>query len=110
MDPDSEEGRDQALKIGKFLPPQNTKMGWYKVQRSSFDYTPCNLDPILSDLGVKESESSPLPTLQVVKFERDAQTLSLIGSFLDMMVASTGRIIQEALKQESLPQEAKDAL
>ena len=36
--------------------------------------------------------------------------MSLIGSFLDLTGAAFGRIIEEALKQESLPQEARDAL
>ena len=36
--------------------------------------------------------------------------MSLIGLFLDMTGASSGRIIEEVLKNESLPQEAKDAL
>ena len=43
----------------------------------------------------------------VVKFERDAQTISLIRLFLDMMVASPRKLIAEALKEEALSQEAK---
>ena len=110
-DRDNEDCRDKGLKVGKFLPPQKTKMGWYKVPRANFDYryVPASLNPLLADLGVKEAEYAKIPTSQVIRFERDAQTMSLIGSFLDMMGASSGRIIEEALKNESLPQEAKDA-
>ena len=45
---------------------------------------------------------------QVVKFERDMQTISLIGSFLDMAVASSRKILTEATAWGDLPREAKD--
>ena len=61
---------------GKFLPPQKTKMGWYKVPRSVFDYALAILNPFLTELGSKESESATLPMAQVIKFERDARTVS----------------------------------
>ena len=49
------EGEGKPLKMGKFPPPQKTKMGRYKVPRSVFDYAPAILDPFLTELGSKES-------------------------------------------------------
>ena len=102
METDTDESGDKPLKLGKFLPPQKTKMGWYKVPRSIFDYAPAILDPLLSDLGVKESDLDTLPMAQVIMFERDAQTVPLIGLFLNMTVALSKKIIEEALAQEDI--------
>ena len=46
----------------------------------------------------------------LVKFERDSRTMSLVASFMDMIGAATGRIIKETMEEESLSQQAKDAL
>ena len=75
-----------------------------------FDYAPAVLDPLLTDLGTKESGAASVPMPQVIKWERDARTISLIGSFLDMAVALSRKIIDEALAQEGLSQDTKDAL
>ena len=97
------DGEGKPLKMGRFLPPQKTKMGWYKVPCSVFDYAPTTLDPSLMELGSKEPEAGSLPTAQVIKFERDARTVSLIGSFLDMAVASSRKIITETMAREDMP-------
>ena len=47
-------------------------MGWYKVPRPVFDYALAILDPLLSDLGDKESNSATLSMAQVIMFERDS--------------------------------------
>ena len=39
-DPDNKEGGERGLKVGRLIPNQKMKMGWYKVPRSSFDYAP----------------------------------------------------------------------
>ena len=80
-------------------------MGWYKVPRMSFDYTPATVDTILTDRGVKEPEERKVATA----FERDARTMSLISSFSDMAGAVSDRIIKEAL-QDDFPQRFKDIL
>ena len=85
-------------------------MGWYKVQRMSFDYAPTTVDTILTDRGVKEPEDRKITTATLLRFEREARTVSLISSFSDMVGAASGRIIQEALQEEDLPQRFKDTL
>ena len=62
-------------------------MGWYKVPRSSFDYAPASLDSVLVDHGGKGPEERKVTTATLVQFEKDARTMSLIGSFSDMMGA-----------------------
>ena len=52
--PEGDESGDRGLKLGKLLPGQKCKMGWYKVPCSSFYYAPSSLDPILIDRGIKE--------------------------------------------------------
>ena len=63
-------------------------MGWYKVPRSSFDYAPAALDLILMDQGIKEPEEHKISTTMLVRFEWDARTMSLIGSFIDVSGAA----------------------
>ena len=46
----------------------------------------------------------------LTRFEHDARTMSLVSSFMDMTGVAADRIIGEALKNQDLPQEAKDAL
>ena len=62
------------------------------------------------DRGVEEGDEQKVPTSLLVMFERDARTRSLVSSFMDMTRASAGRIIEEALHNKDLPQEARDAL
>ena len=50
-----------------------------------------------------------MPTSYALRIERDVRTMSLVASFLDMS-GSAGKIIEEASRNESLPQEAKDVL
>ena len=76
----------------------------------SFDYALAALAPIPVDGGVKEPDERKINTATLVRFERDARTMSLIGSFIDMTGASASRIIAEALEDESLSQWARDAL
>ena len=109
-DAEVEETRERALKAGKLLPNPKVKMGWYKVPRSSFDYAPASLDPVLVELGVKERESLKFPLAHALHFERDARTMSLIASFLDMSGASACKVLEEASQNQELPKEAKDAL
>ena len=85
-------------------------MGWYKVPRISFDYAPATLDSVLVDRGVKEPENHKLPTSLLTRFERDARTVSLVSSFMDMSGAVAGRILAEAMKEETLSQGARNAL
>ena len=61
IDNNNEESGEKPIKTGKFLPLQKTKMGWYKVLRSIFDYAPAVLDPRLTDLGTKEPDLATLP-------------------------------------------------
>ena len=75
-----------------------------------FDYTPASLDSILVDRGVKEPDERKVSMSTLVRFERDSRTMSLVASFMDMMGAAAGRIISEAMEEESLSQRAKDAL
>ena len=46
-DPDVEDGNDEGVKVGKLIPKQKMKMGWYKVPRSIFYYAPSVVDPVL---------------------------------------------------------------
>ena len=73
------------------------------VQRSSFDYAPSSLNPVLVDRGVKEPEDQRRPNSVLTRFERDARTMSLVSSFMDMTGAAAGRIIAEVFKNEDLP-------
>ena len=82
----------------------------YKVPCSPFDYAPSSLDPVLVDRHVKEPDDHKLPNLLLTQFERDARTIYLVSSFMDMTGAAAGRIVVEALRNEHLPQEAKHAL
>ena len=56
MDREGEESSERALKLGRLLPGQKYKMGWYKVPRMSFDCAPATVDMILTDRGVKEPD------------------------------------------------------
>ena len=85
-------------------------MEWYKVPRSCFEYTPASLDPIVVKLGVKEKESLKVPLSQALHIERDARTMSLIASFLDMSRTSASRVLEEASQNKELRKEAKDTL
>ena len=62
------------------------KMGWYKVLRSSFDYALAALDPVLTDLGVKEKETIKLPLSQALQFERDSDVLGSVLSRHDWII------------------------
>ena len=62
------------------------------------------------DRGIREGDEQKVSTSQLVRFERDARTMSLVSSFMDMTGATANRIIEEALWNKDLPQEAKDAL
>ena len=65
-DPEGDERGDRGLKVGKLIPGQKCKMGWYKVPCSSFDYAPASLDPILLDRGVKEPDDRKINTATLV--------------------------------------------
>ena len=95
---------DRGLKVGKLIQGIKVKMGWYKVSRSSFDYAPASIDQVLVDRGVKEPEERKIPTSTLIRLEKDARTMSLIGSFSDMLGASSRKLIDETLEDESLPQ------
>ena len=69
---------------------------------SSFDYAPASLDTVLVDQGVKDPEERKVTTATLVRFEKDARTMSLIGSFSDMMGAFSARLIKETLEDETL--------
>ena len=86
------------------------KMGWYRVPRTSFDYVPASLDSILIDRGVKEPEERKLNTATLIRFERDARTLTLVGSFSDMAGTTASRVIDETLTDDSLSQQTRDVL
>ena len=88
-DPESEEGSDRGLKVGKLLPGQKVKMGWYKVPCAPFDYAPSSLDSVLVDKSMKEAEECKLSTSVLVCFECDARTTSLVSSFMDMTRAAS---------------------
>ena len=81
-------------------------MVWYKVPCSSFDYPPASFDSVLVDRGVKKPEDHKLPTSLLTWCERDARTMSLVSSCMDMAKAAAGRIIAEALKDKDLLQGA----
>ena len=108
-DPESEEGGDWGLKVGKLLPGQKVQMGWYKVPRSSFDYAPATLDSVLVDRGVKETDERKISTSTLIRFEQDSRTMSLVASFMDMTGAAAGRINAEAMEEESSSQRGNDA-
>ena len=81
------------------------------VQRPrSFDYAPASIDTDLADWDVKEPEERKVSTATLVRFEKDARTLSLIGSFADMTGASAVRVIKETLEDDTLSQRTRDAL
>ena len=110
-DTESEDaGGDRGLKVGKLIQGVKVKMGWYKILRSSFDYAPASIDQVLVDRGVKEPEERKIPTSTLARFEKDARTMSLIGSFWDMLGASSMTLIKETLEDESLPKRARGAL
>ena len=85
-------------------------MGWYKVPRSSFDYAPALLDTVLVNRGVKEPKERKVTTATLVQFEKDARTMPLIGSFSEMMGASSSRLIKETLEDETLSKRTRDVL
>ena len=65
---------------------------------------------VLVDRGVKELEDCKLSTSIVVRFERDARTMSLVSSFVDMMGAASSRSATEDLKDETLSQGTRDII
>ena len=76
----------------------------------SINYVPASLDSILQDRGVKEPDERKIATATIVKFKQNSRTMSWVASFLDMIEAAAGRMINEAMEEESLFQWAKDAL
>ena len=85
-------------------------MGWYKVPRSSFDYDPASIDTVLADRAVKELEERMVSTTTLVHFEKDTRTMSIIGSFSDMIRASVVKHINETLEDKTLSQQTRDGL
>ena len=83
-------------------------MGWYKVQRQSFDYAPASLDSILFERGVKEPDSVKVDSATLIRMEREARTLELISSFGDMAGASARAIIKEAMESQNLEKRTRD--
>ena len=83
--------------MGRLIPNQKMKMGWYKVPQSIFDYAPSAIDPVLMDMGIKGGDELKVPTSQLVRFECDARTIFLLSSFMDMTGAAVDKIIEESL-------------
>ena len=65
------------------------------------------MNPSLIDVGHKEWECLSVLLSHLHRFKCDARTMSLVLSFLDMSDASTGRILQEVMKNPALLEEAR---
>ena len=76
MDPEGEESSERVLKLGRLLPGQKYKMGWYKVPCMAYDYAPATVDTILMDRGIKEPDDRKITTATLLRFERDARTMA----------------------------------
>ena len=90
------------------LAKSRVKMGWYKVPHYAFDYASASVNPTLPDMGRKERENPSILLSHLLRYTRDARTMSLMSSFLDMSRASAGRILREAMTNQDLPDEARD--
>ena len=93
------DSEDRAYNIGRMLQNPKMRLGWYRVPRQHFDFAPATLDPLFTDMGIRERDHVKIPTKHVARGEKDARTTSLIASFLDTSGSTASKLIQDTLSK-----------
>ena len=83
------------------MPKLKARMDVYRVGRNMFSFVASSVDALLRLGKLKEHDLLNLPLSTKQRFEQDAGVLTMVGSFLDFSGATSTRLLEEAILDES---------